>query len=138
MPGSGSGDVGNIPELWLWEAIQTATDVDAFPMGVPEGVEPPFVTFGRTGTSRERSTQGGTCTRLGSFEVTIYADTYREAKVLAKAVADALHDFSGTVDDLTIDDVGLEDEADGSPLYLEGRDRPTYSVDQTYRIIWQE
>lgn len=138
MPGSGSGDVGNIPELWLWEAIQTATDVDAFPMGVPEGVEPPFVTFGRTGTGRERSVQGATDSVTGAFEVTIYADTYREAKVLARLVADALHDFSGTVDDLTIDDVALEDEADGSPLYLEGRDRPTYSVDQTYQIRWQE
>lgn len=136
MPGS--GDVGNIPELWLWEAIEDAAGVEAHPMGVPEGVEPPFVTFGRTGTSRERFTGGATDTLAGAFEVSIYADTYREAKVLAKAVADALHDFNGTVDGLTLMDVALEDEADGSPVYLDGRDRPTYSVDQTYRIHWQE
>lgn len=138
MPGSGSGDVGNIPELWLWEAIEEATGVDAYPMTVPEGVVPPFVVFGRSATSRERSTAGATESLVGSFEVQIYADSYREAKVLAADVAGALHDFSGQIDDLTIDDCFLESEADGTPIFEDGRERPTYSIDHSYQIRWRE
>lgn len=138
MPGSGSGDVGNIPELWLWEVIEEATGVSAYPMVIPEGAEPPFVMFGRSETARERSTAGGTESLAGAFEVQIYADSYREAKVLAQQVAAAVHDFSGTVGSLTIDDCSLENESDGQPVFLEGRDRPTYSIDHTYQVRWQE
>lgn len=138
MPGSGSGDVGNIPELWIWAAIEEATGVDAYPLTGSENAEPPFVTFGRSATVRERSTAGSTDTLAGTFEVQIYADSYRQAKVLAQQVAEALHDFSGTIDDLTILDSYLETEADGDPVYLEGHDRPTYSIDHSYQVRWQE
>lgn len=138
MPGSGSDDVGNIPELWIWSAIEEATGVDAYPMTIPEGTEPPFVMFGREQTERFRSLEGDEGTLGGTFAIQIYADSYREGKVLARQVAGAVHDFSGTVGTLTIDDAWLESESDGQPIYLDGRERPTYVVEMTVEVRWQE
>lgn len=138
MPGS-NDPVTGIPELWLWEAIESAAEVDAFPMTVPEGTQPPFVMFGRASTQRTRGLEeGGLDQTIGSFSVQIYADSYREAKVIAKAIADAVVDFSGSDNGVTISDALLEDESDGEPVFLEGRDRPTYSIDQTFQIMWVE
>lgn len=137
MPGS-NDPVTGIPELWLWEAIEGAAEVDAFPMTVPEGTQPPFVVFGRASTQRTRGLgEGGLDVTAGSFSVLIYSDSYKEAKQIAKAVLDAVCDFSGSADGVNIVDAFLEDESDGEPVFLEGRDRPTYSIDQTYTVMWE-
>lgn len=137
MPGS-SDPVTGIPELWLWEAIESAADVDAFPMTVPEGTQPPFVMFGRASTARTRGLgEGGLDVTQGSFSVQIYADSYRDAKVIAKAILEGVCDFSGSDNGVNIVDAFLEDESDGEPVYLEGRDRPTFSIDQTYTVMWE-
>lgn len=137
MPGS-EDPVTGIPELWLWEAIESAAGVDSYPMTVPEGTQPPFVVFGRASTARTRGLDGGFDQTVGSFSVQVFADSYREAKVIARDISQAVSDFSGSDNGVTIVDAFLEDEADGEPIYLEGRDRPTYSIDQTFSIMWEE
>jgi hypothetical protein len=47
-------------------------------------------------------------------------------------------DFSGVSDGATIDEVDLAEESDGDPVFLDGRDVPTYIAQQVYSIRWQE
>ena len=74
----------------------------------------------------------------GEFRVTIYADTYLAAKTLADAARESTHNFSGQANGVTIDGSWVVDEVDGQPVYLDGRDRPTYAVEQVLKVLWQE
>lgn len=127
-----------IPEVWIKEAIEDATECLAYPVEAPEGVAPPYVTFARTSTARDIVLEGSFGGVVGVFEVTIYADAYVQAKEIADAARQAIHNFSGQTSDITIELSALTDEVDGSPEYLDGRDRPTYSVNHTYEIHWIE
>ena len=66
------------------------------------------------------------------------ADGYLASKQLADLVRAALMDFSGVSDGATIDEVDLAEESDGDPVFLDGRDVPTYIAQQVYIIRWQE
>lgn len=125
------------PEAWLKDAIEAA-DVDAFPLTVPEGTLPPFVVYSRTGTVRERDLEGSVGSPVGTFSVEIYADGYLDGKQLADAVRAQVNNFSGSAGDVTIQWSNLAEEADGDPVFLDGREKPTYLVQQTYEITWQE
>jgi hypothetical protein len=125
------------PEAWLRGAIEDASDCNAYPVQVPEGASPPYVRYSREGTERSRGLDG-TSSPVGEFLLEIHADSYLDAKARADLVRVAVSNFSGTAEGCTIDDVRLNDEKDGQPTYLEGRDVPTYVVEQTYSIFWQE
>ena len=125
------------PEAWLRGAVEDAAGCNAYPVGIPEGATPPYVSYSRQGTERVRGLNGGG-SPVGEFLIEIYADSYLAAKALADLVRAAIVNFSGTVEGCTIDDVRLNDEKDGSPIYMDGRDVPTYVVEQTYSIFWQE
>ena len=125
------------PEAWLRGAVEDAACCNAYPVGIPEGATPPYVSYSRQGTERVRGLNGGG-SPVGEFLIEIYADSYLAAKALADLVRAAIVNFSGTVEGCTIDDVRLNDEKDGSPIYMDGRDVPTYVVEQTYSIFWQE
>ena len=94
--------------------------------------------YARTATSRERALDGTVGAPLGTFAVEMVADGYLASKQLADLVRDALMDFSGVSDGATIDEVDLAEESDGDPVFLDGRDVPTYIAQQVYIIRWQE
>jgi len=125
------------PEAWLRGAIEESSECYAYPVQVPEGAAPPYVRYSREGTQRVRNLQGDNAA-VGQFLVEVHADSYLDAKAAADLVRAGLNNFSGESDGCTIDDVRLDDEKDGQPTYLEGRDVPTYVVEQTYSIFWQE
>jgi hypothetical protein len=125
------------PEAWLCGAIQNAAGCGAYPVAIPEGVAPPFVRYMRAITSREPSLSG-TASPIGSFAVEIYSDGYLACKELADHVRSAVNNFSGSASGATIEYVVLTDERDGDPVFFEGRDSPTYMIEQTYSIGWQE
>lgn len=128
------------PETWINAAIEEATEAPCYPLVVPESVSPPFVVYYRDGTEREisRSFDGDAAGPLGSFIVEIYADGFEAVKTIADQIRAALHDFNGETGGLTIDESRLIMERDGTPVFMEGRDRPTYVVEQNYAIRWQE
>jgi hypothetical protein len=126
------------PEAWLRSAIEDAADCAAYPLQAPETVAPPYVLYSRSSTARERDLNGSAGAPVGTFAVEIYADGYTDAKALADLVRGAVNDFSGIAEGSTIDDVELTEEADGDPVYFDGRDKPTYVISQTYLIRWQE
>jgi hypothetical protein len=125
------------PEAWLRGAIEDAAECNAYPVQIPEGAAPPFVRYAREGTERVRGLDGSG-SPVGEFLIEIYADSYLQTKTLADAVRAALVNFNGEAEGCTIDDVRLSDEKDGDPIYMDGRDVPTYMVEQTYSIFWQE
>ena len=132
MPNNGS------PESWLFHAIESA-GVPAFPITPPEGQQAPFAVFTRDSTDRDLDLEdGSTGALVGEFSVEVFCDGYLAGKVLADAVRAAVNNFSGVGHGATIDRVQLTDERDGPPVLLNGRSTPTYVVEQTYSIFWNE
>jgi hypothetical protein len=129
------------PEQWLKSAIETAGGCLAYPMEAPEGAALPYVIYGRTSTQRETIMAGPTPVNVNpsaQFSVLLYAPTYSGVKTLADFVRAALHNFNGTASGVTIRECLILEELDGSPDYLEGQDKPTYAVEHTYQIRWEE
>lgn len=125
------------PEAWLRGAIEDA-EVPAYPLGCDEGTAPPYVIYARTQTDRERSLEEPAGHPVGTFTLEVYADGYATVKALADAVRQQVANFTGEADGCTIDETFLVNEVDGDPVFLEGRDRPTYLVEMTLAIRWQE
>lgn len=129
------------PEQWAKAAIEAAAGCSAFPLIAPESAALPYVVYGRIGTSRESIMAGATPVTVnpaGTFQVEIYAATYFGAKTLADAVRLALHNFNGTASGVTIRQCLLLEERDGDPVFFDGQDKPTFMVEHTYQIRWQE
>jgi hypothetical protein len=137
-----------LPESWLYEAIEAAagSGVEAYPVSYTGGGEPPYVVFQRASTQPQLVLQDelsetpelDAFPRQATYTVEIYADGYLEAREIAQAVSDALHRFTGPMDYLTIEHCLLMDDRDSAAVYLEGREVPTYIVEQTYQIAWSE
>lgn len=133
-----------VPQTWFYAAVEAASGCSAYPLGVPEGVATPFVVYGRSATTREMVLEDTLQAEplmdilppVGTFQVQIYADGYLAAWAIADAIRAALHKFAGTVGDVTVDSCLLIEEADGDPVMFDGRDSPTYVVDQTYQVRW--
>lgn len=130
-----------IPEIWLKSAIESASGSDAFPQIAPEGAPLPYVVYGRESTTIDPALYGGQPVPrkpLGQFRLEVYAATYTQAKAVADDVRQAIHDFNGTAGGVTILHSYLIDEKDGDPVFFDGQDRPTFVVEQTYTVRWQE
>jgi hypothetical protein len=129
------------PEQWLKAAIESAAGCSAFPMRAPEGQALPYVIYGRMATARESIFTGTASLNVnpaGDFAVEIYAATYTAAKTLADAVRVGLHNFTGTASGVTIRLCLLTEERDGDPIDFDGQNQPTYTVEHSYQIRWQE
>ena len=126
------------PETYLRAAIEEATGVLAYPLAAPAAAAPPFIVYRRDSTTRERQLDTVVGTPAGAFSVEIYCDSYSGGKDLADQIREEIDNFSGSVEGLTIESVSISEESDAEPTYLDGRDSPTYSVVQSYLIVWQE
>lgn len=135
------------PHVWLRSAIEAATDgVTAWPVGMTGSLTPPYVVYMRENTARplvladdlSGTPEPGELSPVARFSVVIYCDSYEQSWTIAKAISDALHRFTGTVDGTTIHHCLVQDERDGMSGYLEGREQPTYTVEQTVEISWEE
>jgi hypothetical protein len=126
------------PEAWLKATIETAGSCTAWPLVPAEGTAPTFVVYARDSTAREIQTSGLTGFCDGDFTVDVYADGYTLVRAAADAIRAALHNFTGSGSGATIDHVHVTDEKDGTPVFLEGRDVPTFVVEMNISIRWQE
>lgn len=129
------------PEQWLKSAIETAAGCDAYPLVAPESAPLPFVTYARSSTAREGSLAAPLpepVPPVATFTVEIYATTYMAAKQLADSVREALHNFNGTAEGVTILYTLLAEERDGDPVFYDGQDKPVYYVEHTYTVRWEE
>lgn len=130
-----------IPQIWLRERIESATDCDAFPVAAPEGQEPPYAIYTRASTEREvllseaaaSPATGSSVPPVAEIGVEVYADDYVDVWTRSTQIVDEIHGFSGSGIILSV----VTDERDGTPEFLDGRDRPTYVVEITVRITYE-
>jgi hypothetical protein len=72
------------------------------------------------------------------MEFQIYAATYEVARQAADAFRAVLDGYAGTMDNVNVQSVALEQESDDF-VQLAGADLPpVYSVTQTYALAWLE
>lgn len=126
------------PENWIRETIEEEAEVNAYPVHVPPTAALPYVRFVREQTERPTTLDGLPSAPIGTFLVEIYASTVLQAKEIADAVRGGMDNFSGEADGIQIEDVDLTDEKDGSPVFEDGDETPTFVVEQSYLIYWQE
>lgn len=126
------------PQVWLRETIETAAGCEAHPLGVPEGLAPPYVVYMRSGTSRERTLDdtlgdpagGSSVPPTATITVEIYRDDYVQVWDTSAAIVAAIHGYA----DEAIASCLVIDEKDAEPVFLDGRDTPTYVVELTVEI----
>ena len=129
----------NVPEAWLWKAIEAAAGCTAYPAYVIRDAKPPYVAFARTGTMRERHTRGNAGAPVATFAVTAVASNYLAAKDLANRIRLGVDGFAGVTDaGLEITSTALTDEADADPEMYAGDDRPTYAVNLAFDVRFTE
>jgi hypothetical protein len=129
------------PEQWTKSAIESAAACQAYPLIAPEAAALPYVVYGRISTDRNTNMAGISNVVFNpsaQFQIEIYAVTYFSAKTLADTVRQAMHNFTGTASGVTIRSSLLVEERDGEPVFFDGQDKPTFSVEQTYQIRWEE
>jgi hypothetical protein len=127
------------PEQWAKGAIEAAGGCQAWPLIATESAALPYVVYGRLSTDRVNNMAGVVITDPSAqFQLEIYAATYFAAKTLADQIRQAMHNFTGTASGVTIRSSLLIDERDADPVFFDGQDKPTYSVEQTYQIRWEE
>lgn len=133
------------PQVWLRSAIEDAASCDAYPIQAPEGLAPPYVIYSRTGTAREQilsdtldNPAGGTETPpTASIQLEVYVDDYVQAWDKADAIVGAIHGFAGELEEAgQIESCLVTDQKDSDPVYLDGRDQPTYVIEMTVEIRW--
>jgi hypothetical protein len=134
------------PHVWLKEAIEAATSETAWPVGMTGTEAPPFVIYAREATGREQvladtfddTPAADQINPVARFLVAVYCDDYVHAWDLAGQITAAIHKFTGTAHGTTIEHCMVLDERDGQPDYLEGRETPTYTVELSVEIRWDE
>ncbi len=137
------------PHNWLKAAIEEAMgsdEVTAWPVEMTGAGDPPYVIYNRTSTARELILPDAlddipgvdSLPPVATFTVTVYADSYVQAWEIADSITAAVHKFSGSAHGETIQTALVTDVADADSGFLEGREQPTFTVELTVEITYQE
>lgn len=132
------------PEMVLRNALVTTASFTTkagqkvYPLAVPANITLPWVTWRRAGIQRAQVMGGPMGMPRVTVEYSILAGTYEDARELADTMRSILDGYGGTLDNTTVDQVSLENEADDF-VSLSGNEIPTaYQITQTYDVWWQE
>lgn len=134
------------PHVWLREQIEEATDITAWPVEMTGNLAPPYVVYNREETVRDVALtletgineQPAEDMSAATFAVTVYADSYVQAWDIADLVAAAVHNVSGASGDAYIQHSKVVSQRDGVAGYLDGREQPTYTVELSVQILFEE
>lgn len=132
------------PEAVLRSALVANASVAAlvgtrvFPVLAPTTAALPFATYRRSGVLRQHSLAGPIGVPNVSMTLDIYAETYEAVRDLADKCRKVLDGYGGSLNNVEVKHVTLENEADGFVQLAGGELPPVYSVSQTYNILWQE
>ena len=127
------------PEIWLKDAIQSATGVAANPVMAPEDAVMPFAIYQRKATERPLAmnpSTGGTPTV--TIDVLVISRSYTQGKDIAEALRFGLCDFTGNASGVTITSVALVQQADGDAIERDGETIPDYIQELTFEIRYME
>jgi hypothetical protein len=110
-----------------------------YPVIAPASAAVPFATYRRSAVQRSQSLAGPTGVTTVILALDLYAESYEAVRELAEVCRLALDGYGGlTPDSVLVNNVSLDNEADGFAQLAGGESPPLYSVSQTYSILWQE
>lgn len=119
-------------------AVAPLVGTRIYPVLAPTTAALPFVTYRRTGVRREHTLDGPMGVATTTIDLDIYATTYEAARILADLCRVALDGWGGTFDNTEVKNVSLESESDGFVLLQGAESPPSYTVTQTFNLLWQE
>lgn len=132
------------PESVIWNVLISDASVTSlvghkiYPHLAQAGDDFPFITWRRTGISREQTLGNPMGVPTVSLSLSIYAASYLSSRKIADAVRNALDGYGGSFDNTEVKRASLTSESD-EVIVLEGSEVPTaYSISQDYDILWQE
>jgi hypothetical protein len=133
------------PEAVLRNALVANVDVQALISGRiyplryvgPTPIQFPLLIWRRARILRAQTLGGPVGVPRVSVELYAYATTYNVARDLADKCRRVLDGYGGTLDNVEVKQVSLEDESD-ELIEQEGAETSLYLVKQTYDIWWQE
>ena len=111
--------------------------------GIPDTLARPNIAYQRIGTGRRWSNDGPSGLARATLQLSCYADTYPQAKALAKAVR-AFDGFAGRVgaeppgDGVTIQSMFLDDEQDAPAPPPAGQTRSIPGIVLVFVIAYSE
>jgi hypothetical protein len=132
------------PEAVLRSALLGSTAVTSlvgariYPLLAPSSATLPFVTWRRSGITREQTLGAPMGVPRVSVEYSIYGGTYEQARDVADSMRLVLDGYGGTVDNTQIRQASLENESDDFVELAGAEVPPVYQITQTYDIWWQE
>lgn len=132
------------PEAVLRSALVGNTSVTAmvgtriYPLLAPKTAALPFITWRRSGISREHTLAGPMGVPNVSVEMQSFAATYEDVREVADRVRLVLDGYGGTVNNVEVKHVSLEQESDDFVQLAGGDLPPAYQVTQTFNVLWQE
>lgn len=132
------------PEAVLRTALVGNTSVTSmvgtriYPLLAPKTAALPFITWRRSGISREHTLAGPMGMPNVSVEMQSFAATYEDVRQLADRVRVVLDGYGGTVNNVEVKHVSLEQESDDFVQLAGGDLPPVYQVTQTFNVLWQE
>ena len=132
------------PEAVLRSALVTNTLTSSivggrvYPLLAPKTAALPFITWRRSGISREHTLAGPMGVPNVSVEMQSFATTYEDVRELADRVRLVLDGYGATVNNTEVKHVSLEQESDDFVQLAGGDLPPVYQVTQTFNVLWQE
>jgi hypothetical protein len=119
-------------------AVSALVASRVYPLLAPKTASLPFITWRRAGISREHTLAGPMGMPNVTVEVQSFATTYEDVRELADRVRLVLDGYGGTVNNVEVKNVSLENEADDFVQLAGGDIPPVYQVTQTFNVLWQE
>lgn len=132
------------PEAALRTVLVSTTVVTSmvgtrvYPLLAPKAASLPFIVWRRAGITREHTLAGPMGMPNVSVEMQTLAATYEDAREVADRVRLVLDGYGGTVNNVEVKNVSLENESDDFVQLAGGDLPPVYQVTQTFNVLWQE
>lgn len=110
-----------------------------FPLAAPQGVNPPYVTFGESseeGTPSHSGGSGGLCRTI--FRIAVWADSYIEARRIGDLIRNLMDGYKGAAGTGTITSCFKSDARDRYAPPQDGGNLGTFGRESDFRVRYEE
>lgn len=118
--------------------LTAAIGTRIYPVIAPASATLPFVTWRRAGIQRSQTLGLPVGVPRLSVEYSIYAVTYETAREVADRMRAVLDGYGGTVDNVTVKQVSLEQESDDFVSLAGTEMPPAFQITMVFDVWWQE
>ena len=132
------------PEAVLRNVLVTNTVASSlvgtrvYPILAPQSAAMPFITYRRAGIRRQQTLSGPMGVPQVTVELDIYAATYETAREVADRMRVVLDGYGGTVENVVVKQVSLEQESDDFVSLAGSEMPPAFQITMVFDVWWQE